>query len=149
MKQKRLLVPEYTEGREVGGLIVGSWKTNDPDHKDWAKFEVYQDGLIQLGSRSKVPNAFIPENWLWAIIRCFPKLLPLSLKGLEIIGIWHIQLTTIKPSPEDYKAIEKAMRKLGVRRFVLGTGYISKNDEKWFQKINFETCWIEKKVYPL
>ena len=90
---------------------------------------------------------YIPDKWFRVMIKAFPSLYTQKLQDprKDIIGIFHLQLTTIKPSSEDYAAIQEAMRRLKVRRFVLGTGYINKKGENWFQKINFETVWIDKK----
>lgn len=161
MKLNRVEVQYFKQGEETGGIIIGRWLTNDPDKKDWHKFEILESDLVQLGNRfnalnlktvdrlkkkfnvKEIKGAFIPSR-LDVILKVLPVLLKKQLADprKELIGIWHIQVSGMRPSPQDYEAMKECMRRLGLRRFVLGTGYISKKNENWFQKINFETCWV-------
>lgn len=151
MKQGRLDIDYYKEGREIGGLIVGRWMAEEDIKKYHKEFEIPQGGLLQFGSRSKDPKKYIPKNWIAAIIQLMPKLLKLSLKGYEIIGLWHIQLKTKNPSTDDYEAICNSMTRLGKTRFVLGTGLISKTKEagsksKVTQNIDFTVVYLNRKT---
>jgi hypothetical protein len=145
MKQNRLTVPKYKEGEECGGVIVGRWldRPTLPGKVMKDRFEIPQGGLIQLGSRSKKPQKYIPKNWFIAIIVILPKLLKLAKKGYEIIGLWHIQLDSVKPSEDDMDAMEKAMLRLGRTRFVLGTGIIRKGE----QRIDFMPVRLSNKTH--